>query len=84
MEYLDRSSAVRAVRAKNSLKGNILKVDYCDSLGNPWISTSHRSIPVGPAQNQRSDRYESTFISYLLLNLSFLLLFMPVQSIFSS
>ncbi|KAH9287041.1 Uncharacterized protein ECG_02025 [Echinococcus granulosus] len=63
VEYLDRSSATRAVRSKNLLKGNILKVDYCDSSGNPWIpSTSHRISPVGLPQNQRSDRKPETML----------------------
>ncbi|KAM7540587.1 hypothetical protein Aperf_G00000024958 [Anoplocephala perfoliata] len=49
VEYLDRSSAARAVRSQNLLKGSTLKVDYCDSLGNPWISSSHRnSSPITP------------------------------------
>ncbi|KAL5112174.1 Protein split end [Taenia crassiceps] len=57
VEYLDRSSATRAVRSQNLLKGNILKVEYCDSSGNPWISSSsHRISPIGLSQSQRSDR----------------------------
>ncbi|KAL5966681.1 Msx2-interacting protein [Taenia solium] len=56
VEYLDRSSATRAVRSQNLLRGNVLKVNYCDPSGNPWISsTSHRTSPSGLPQNQRSD-----------------------------
>ncbi|VDM18084.1 unnamed protein product [Hydatigera taeniaeformis] len=63
VEYLDRSSATRAVRSQNLLRGNILKVDYCDSSGNPWVSsTSHRTPPIGSTQNQRSDRKLETML----------------------
>ncbi|VUZ57495.1 unnamed protein product, partial [Hymenolepis diminuta] len=53
VEYLDRSSAAKAVRSQNLLKGNTLKVDYCDSFGNPWISSSNRSQSLTTSINQR-------------------------------
>uniref|UniRef100_A0A5K3EXR8 RRM domain-containing protein n=1 Tax=Mesocestoides corti TaxID=53468 RepID=A0A5K3EXR8_MESCO len=63
VEFIDRSSAARAVRSQNILKGNILKVDYCDSLGNPWISSlSHRSFPLEPIQNHKSDRPDTMLV----------------------
>ncbi|VDO03940.1 unnamed protein product [Rodentolepis nana] len=59
VEYLDRSSAARAVRSQNILRGNTLKVDYCDSFGNPWISSSNRSLSPTTSISQRFERKSS-------------------------
>ncbi|KAL7062872.1 hypothetical protein AAHC03_0731 [Spirometra sp. Aus1] len=42
--FTERTSAARAVRSQNILKGNVLKLDYCDAYGEPWISRSTDSV----------------------------------------
>uniref|UniRef100_A0A0X3PJ99 Protein split ends n=1 Tax=Schistocephalus solidus TaxID=70667 RepID=A0A0X3PJ99_SCHSO len=45
--FTERSSAARAIRSQNILKGDILKLDYCDAYGEPWISRPADSVSSG-------------------------------------